>query len=272
MGPIVINIDPVLLELGHVHVRWYGLIVLLAIVSGVWLGTREAARKGISSDDASGLAAWAVLGGLVGARLFHVVDRLDYYLVNPMAALAVWQGGLAIWGAIAGGAGAAALYALRHRLPLASLADAAAPALLLGQIIGRVACIINGDSAGVPTDLPWGFAYVHPRAMVPPDLVGVPTHPYPLYEILWNGATLALVWALRTRLKVDGALFLTYVTLYALGRFALSFVRREAVWFLGLQEAQVVAVVVLLAAAAAMYLVWRRAQAPVALAEVETQQ
>lgn len=269
MGPIVINIDPVLLDMGHIQVRWYGLIVLLAIAVGIWFGVREVTRRGVSSDDAWGLASWAVLGGLIGARLFHVVDRLDYYLVNPLAAFAVWQGGLAIWGAIAGGAGAAVWYAFKHRLPLASLADAAAPALLVGQIIGRVACIINGDSTGIPTDLPWGFAYMHPRAAVSPDLLGVPTHPYPLYEILWNGATLALVWGLRTRARVEGALFLTYVTLYALGRFALSFVRREVVWLLGLQEAQVVAVVVLVAAAVALYMLWRRAQAQAALAPVE---
>ncbi|MEK7682332.1 MAG: prolipoprotein diacylglyceryl transferase [Chloroflexota bacterium] len=269
MGPIVINIDPVLLSLGHIHIGWYGIIVTLAIAVGVWVATREAKRRGVSVDDTLGLASWAIVGGLIGARLFHVIDKLDYYIANPLAALAVWQGGLAIWGAIVGGAVAAALYARRHGLPLARLADAATPALLVGQMIGRFACVINGDSTGTPTDLPWAFVYVNPGAMVPPDLLGVPTHPYPVYEILWNSVVLGVVWILRSRVKREGILFLTYVSLYAVGRFALSFVRREVIWFGGLQEAQVMSVIVLIAAVVALVELLRRARPTVRAAMVK---
>ena len=268
MGPIVINIDPVLLSLGHIHIGWYGIIVTLAVVAGVWVATREARRRGVSVDHTLDLAVWAVVGGLIGARLFHVIDKLDYYMTYPFAALAFWQGGLAIWGAIAGGAVAAALYARRHKLPLARLADAAAPALLVGQMIGHVACVINGDSTGTPTTLPWGFVYVNPGAMVPSDLLGVPTHPYPVYDILWMGVVLGVIWTLRSRVKTEGVLFLTYVSLYAVGRFFLTFVRREAVWFWGLQEAQVVSLVALAVAGVALYLVLRRTQARAALSAV----
>ena len=260
MGPIVVNIDPVLLSLGHIHIGWYGIIVTLAIVAGVWVATREAKRRGISADHTLDLTTWAVVGGLIGARLFHVIDKLDYYMANPLAALAIWQGGLAIWGAIAGGAVAAALYARRQGLPLARFADAATPALLVGQMIGRFACIINGDSTGTPTDLPWGFVYVNPGSMVPPELLGVPTHPYPVYEILWNSIVLGVIWILRSRVKREGVLFLTYVSLYAVGRFALSFVRREVIWFGGLQEAQVMSVIVLIAVGVALVALLRRAR------------
>lgn len=269
MGPIIINIDPVLLTLGHIHIGWYGIIVTLAIAVGVWVATREAKRRGISEDETLGLASWAVIGGLIGARLFHVVDKLDYYIANPLAALAIWQGGLAIWGAVAGGAVAAVLYTRRHGLPLARLADAAAPALLVGQMIGHVACIINGDSTGTPTDLPWGFVYVNPGAMVPAELLGVPTHPYPLYDILWMSVVLGVIWMLRSRVKTEGVLFLTYVSLYAVGRFVLTFVRREAIWFLGLQEAQVVAVIVMAAAVIALWVLSRRAQQRAVLVQAE---
>lgn len=269
MGPIVINIDPVLLSLGHIHIGWYGIIVTLAIVAGVWVATRETKRRGISADHTLDLTTWAVVGGLIGARLFHVIDKLDYYIANPLAAFAIWQGGLAIWGAIAGGAVVATLYARRHGLPLARLADAAAPALLVGQMIGHVACIINGDSTGTPTNLPWAFVYVNPGAMVPPNLLGVPTHPYPVYDILWMSVVLGVIWMLRSRVKTEGVLFLTYVSLYAVGRFVLTFVRREVIWFGGLQEAQVVSVIVLVVAGAALVALLRRARPTVRAAAVE---
>lgn len=132
------------------------------------------------------------------------------------------------------------------------------PALLTAQIIGRFACIINGDAYGGPTSLPWGFIYINPGSMIPGNLSGVPTHPYPVYEMLWNLVSLALALKLRHQLKANGLLFLGYLSFYAVGRFILTFVRQESIWFWGLQEAQVLAIAILMASVGVMVYLYRK--------------
>lgn len=253
MNGIVINIDPVLLRIGHFELRWYGVIIALAILAAVLVATREFRRKGLAADEVYALLPWVLIGGLVGARLFHVIDRWEYYAGTPLQIFAVQQGGLAIWGAIAGGGIALALYAKVRRLPLGRLVDAIAPGLIVAQMIGRFACIINGDAAGGITSLPWGFVYTHPGSMIPAALYGQPTHPYPVYEILWNGLSLLILLRLRHHFTGDGLVFLSYLSLYSLGRFVLTFVRQENI-FWGLQQAQIVALLAFLGSlAAAVY-------------------
>lgn len=250
MSGIVINVDPVLLHFGHFALRWYSVIILAAVIAAVLISARQAKKKGLPPEVIYTMAPWLLVAGIVGARLFHVVDRWSYYAANPSLILQIQQGGLAIWGALVGGAIALFVYARARRLPLARLLDVLVPGLLVAQIIGRFACIVNGDAAGAATSLPWGFIYVNPEAMVPAGLAGVPTHPYPVYEMLWNGITLAVLLKASGRFKVDGALFLSYASVYALGRLVLTFVRQEAVWFWGLQEAQVVSIVLMVASIA----------------------
>src|SRR2546428_7158754 len=177
-------VDPVLIQVGSLTIRWYGLMIATGIALGIYLALREARRKGISEDRTYSCAMWGVLGAIVGARLFHVIDRIDFYLQNPASVLAVQQGGLAIWGGVLGGIGAGALYCRLAGLPVARVADAAAPGMLLGQIVGRLGCLINGDAYGAPVDLPRSLMYVHHEALIPN--LREYTHPYPLYEIGWN--------------------------------------------------------------------------------------
>lgn len=259
MNGIVININPTALRIGHFMLNWYSIMVMLAILVAVRIAIWEGKRKGISSETVISLAPWLVVGGLIGARLFHVIDKWDYYAGNPLQAFAVWQGGLAIWGGLAGGGVAAIIYARLKNIPAGRLADTLVPALLVGQIIGRFACIIDGDAVGGATTLPWGFTYINPGAMVPPGLLGVSVHPYPVYDQLWNLVGLAIALKLRRHLKTDGLLFLTYLSIYAVGRFVFSFVRQEKIWFWGLQEAQVIAIIILLTALATLiYLALKR--------------
>ena len=254
MNGIIINIDPVAAHIGGIEIRWYSLAILTAVIVGTWIAAREAKGKGIDPGDIYSLAIWVVLGGILGARLFHVIENLGYYADNP-ADLMKFEG-LAIWGAVAGGGVATVIYTRLRQLPLRRMADVTVPGLLVGQIIGRLGCIVNGDAYGDVTGLPWGFIYKHPDASIPSRLLNVPTHPYPVYEMIWNAVILLTVlFFLRRYLKTDGMLFLSYLSFYAVGRFALSFVREEKVWFWGLQEAQVVAIVVLaLSAGAILYL------------------
>jgi phosphatidylglycerol:prolipoprotein diacylglycerol transferase len=241
MNGIVININPVIFQLGGFELRWYSLAVLAAVLAALLIAVHIARRKGIPPAAIYSAAPWVLLGGILGARLFHVLDHLSYYLAHPAQVMAIQQGGLAIWGALIGGGLALVVYARSARLNLAVLSDLLMPALLVGQIIGRLGCIVNGDAAGGLTSLPWGFIYTNPAAMVPPGLLGVPTHPYPVYEMLWNGLSLVLIWRVSKRTHKNGSLFAVYLALYALGRIVLTTVRQETVLFWGLQEAQVLA-------------------------------
>ena len=267
MSGLVINIDPVIIHVGHFALRWYSVFIVLAVVAAVLISARQAKKNGLAGEVIYSMTPWLLVAGIVGARLFHVIDKWSYYAANPALIFQVQQGGLAIWGALVGGAIALFAFARARHLPLARLLDVLVPGLLVAQIIGRFACIVNGDAAGSLTTLPWGFIYVNPEAMVPAGLAGVPTHPYPVYEMLWNGASLLLLLKLRGRLKADGALFFGYVGLYSLGRLALTFVRQEAVWFWGLQEAQVVSIILMAASTALLVFRLRRSRPATAARE-----
>ena len=238
---ITVSVDPIIFSIGHYAVRWYSLILLIAIAIGVWLTAREAYRKGLKKDDIYDTAIWIILGGLIGARLFHVLDHWSHeYAENPIRALYVWEGGLAIWGALVGGLLVGALIAWRRGWHLSKLLDAAAPGLVLAQAIGRIACVVTGDAMGKPTDGPFGFAYTNPNAMVPQ--LGVYYTPMPVYELVINLGIFALLWQLRKRNWQDGKLFLVYLVLYSLERFFLAFTSSYRIIALGLTQSQIIAV------------------------------
>jgi phosphatidylglycerol---prolipoprotein diacylglyceryl transferase len=254
---VTINIDPIIFHIGHIAIRWYGLIVIIAIVVGVWMSVREAQRKGFKADELYDGAVWVVISGLLGARLFHVLDHWPHrFADNPISALYIWEGGLAIWGGVAGGLIAVALLARRKgwRLPL--LLDSVAPGLVLAQAIGRFACIITGDAMGKPTNGPFGFAYTNPGAAVPE--LGVFYTPMPVYEILANLAIFALLWQLRKKEWPEGILFLLYLTLYSLERFFLAFTSSYQIIALGLTQSQIVALITLAVALPMLILLSRQ--------------
>ena len=234
---ITINIDPILLSLGHFALRWYELIVATAMVVGIWVALREAKRKGLSDSQFADTIPWRIAGGMIGARLFHVIDHWpDEYAAYPVRALYVWEGGLAIWGGVIGGLAALAFFAWRRALSLSVLLDTAVPGLVLGQAIGRIACVITGDAVGKPTAGPFGLAYSDPGAMVPQ--LNVYYAPTPVYEILMNLTIFAILWRLRKRSLPDGALFLVYLVLYSVGRFVITFWSAYKIIALGFNQAQ----------------------------------
>ena len=134
---ITIPIDPILFSIGHFHLRWYSLIVTVAIIIGTWLAVKEAGRKGFNTEKISESVLWVVITGLVGARLFHVLDHWsDVFAANPVRALYIWEGGLAIWGGVLGGLAATAVLARINHWKLTRLLDAFVP----GVEIGRASC------------------------------------------------------------------------------------------------------------------------------------
>lgn len=244
---ITVSIDPIIFSIGHFHLRWYSLIVMLAIGIAFWLVIKEAGRKGYTKDAVFDLGVWVVVGGMIGARLFHVIDHWpDVFSKDPGRIFAIWEGGLAIWGGIVGGLITLAVIAWRKHWNLARMLDTFAPGVVLGQAIGRVACIITGDSVGKPTNGPFGLAYTSPDAMVPE--LGVFYTPTPIYEILLNSAIFLVLWRLRKNKLPDGALFLVYLTLYSIGRFFITFLSSYREFAFGLNQAQIVSLISLMVA------------------------
>lgn len=238
---IDIGFDPILIDLGRFQLAWHGILTAVAIAVAVLYGERRLSRAGLSGEAMGSVVLWSIIGGVIGARLFHVADHLEYYLANPLQAISLWEGGLAVYGAFFGGIVAAIIAIRRAGFPVWKLLDAGAPAMLVGQAIGRVGCFMNGDAWGAPTAADWGVVYSHPRDLIRPDLMGVPTHPYPLYEIAAVAVWLAVLWLIRGRLAPRGTTFLVAMMGYASIRFGLTFFRQETVLFWGLQEAQVIA-------------------------------
>jgi phosphatidylglycerol---prolipoprotein diacylglyceryl transferase len=252
---IVIDIDPVLVTFGSFAIRWYGLMMSLAILAGVALAMRRARAAGISEDDTLYVVLWALPSAFVGARLLHVIDAWQYYTTYPLQILAIQEGGLAIYGGLLGGVAGGALAARRKGLLSWRTLDVAAPAMILGQAIGRLGCFINGEHQGHPADLPWATSYIHPGAMAPDSL---PRHPAQMYEFFFDLAILGLLLLLGRRVKRDGVIFTLYAALYSFGRFWISSLREDAPFLLGFTEAQVVSVAVFFLAFPALLVLSRR--------------
>jgi phosphatidylglycerol:prolipoprotein diacylglycerol transferase len=242
---VTININPVIGHLGPLTFRWYGLIMAIAVLVGGWIFSRAARRRGISGDHVLGIMLVGVPSAVVGARLFHVIDDFGFYWHHPSQIFGWQLVGLAIYGVMAGGFGALVAYCRWKKLSVLRVLDSVAIAFPVGQVIGRFANIINGDTWGPPTTLPWAITYTNPHAYLPANLLGVPTQPTPIYEQLWLLVVIGiLLWAIP-RMKTPGMAFLAYLGLYSFGRFFLSYLRVNNILFLGLREAQIVALIVL---------------------------
>jgi prolipoprotein diacylglyceryl transferase len=249
-------------QLGPFPLRAYALAILAGIAVAVWLTERRYRARGAPPGTVLDVAYWAVPFGIVGGRLYHVVSSPDAYFGtdgDPWQAFAIWNGGLGIWGAIALGAGGAAIALSRRGLRLAPFADAGAPGLLVAQAIGRLGNWFNQELFGAPTTLPWGLEI--DRQHLPPGYAeGTLFHPTFLYEMLWNLAAAAvLIWAERRFRLGHGRVFWLYVVLYTTGRLWIEMLRIDpAEQVLGLRLNVWTSLVVLAGAATALILLGRR--------------
>jgi phosphatidylglycerol:prolipoprotein diacylglycerol transferase len=239
---------PVLVQFGSFQLRSYGVVLALSFVLAAWLASREARRKGLDPNVVNDFVVYALVGGIIGARLYYVAfSNPADFLRQPWEILAVWHGGIGIIGAIVGGFVAALWYCRRRNVPLRRFADALAPGLILGQATGVLACLLNGDSYGKASGGPWAITYTDPRAMAP---LNVPLHPVELYEMAAYFLVFALVWQARKKFTTNGAVFLTYLAGYGAARFAVEFFRgNPAIFAWGVPAAQVFGAALIVAAA-----------------------
>jgi phosphatidylglycerol:prolipoprotein diacylglycerol transferase len=239
---IKIGIDPVLVTIGGVKIHWYGIMIAIGLYAGIQVALRDAPRRGIDRDQLMNVALLAAILGIVGGRLYYVVqNNPSFFLHHPEQILAVWQGGMAFYGAIFGGGLALAISAWRWHIPFWSLLDVGALGMTIGQTFGRVGNIINGDIVGYKTN-GWGFEYTNPHTFGPPN---TPVQPASLYELLISLALFLILWNLRTRIHPEGMLAMLYLILYSISQFFIFFVRDNLVILGGLKQAQVTALVVI---------------------------
>jgi phosphatidylglycerol:prolipoprotein diacylglycerol transferase len=243
---------PVLIQLGTFELRSYGVIVALSFFLALWLSAREAKRSGLDPALVHDFAFYALLGGIVGARIYYVVfSNPAYFVQKPWEIVAVWHGGIGIIGALLGGFLTALWYCRKKQLSFWRFADTLAPGVALGQAAGVIACLLNGDSYGKPADVAWAITYTDPRALAP---LNIPLHPVEIYEMAAYLLLFLLVWQTRGKYKTPGFVFLTYLTGYGAARFAVEFFRgNPAIFAWGIPAAQVFAVVLVLTAIAGFY-------------------
>jgi phosphatidylglycerol---prolipoprotein diacylglyceryl transferase len=251
-------LDRVALELGPVTIYWYGLIIGLGAMLGLWLAVRESERRGLAKDTFVDAVMIAVPVAILCARLYYVAFEWDYYKDNPGKILAVWEGGIAIHGALIGSFLIALIFSKKRGISFWKLVDIAAPSILLGQAIGRWGNFMNQEAHG--GEIPRSFL----ESLMLPDFIinqmyidGAYYHPTFLYESLWNFLGVIVLLYLRRVNLHRGELFLTYLIWYSVGRFFVEGLRTDSLMLTeSLRMAQVMSLIWI--AAAVILWIYRR--------------
>lgn len=272
---MIIDLDPNV-HLGPLTLAWHGIFTAVGIFFGVWLATKLVAPR-VSEADATAIATWGVVGGIVGARLFHVADCWTGcagipggYSQNLLQILFIWTGGIAVWGAAIGGVLGGLIVALRRgTVPIGFTADGAAPAIGLGFAIGRIGDIINGEHHAIACQPPNGLCveFTNPATLgqSPTFPIGDPrysdglVHLVVAYDMAWNIVGVVGALLLRGRRLPDGLVFWLWLAWYAVGRFLLGYLRvGDPNYAFGLREDQAIAVLVFAAAIPMLVRLWPR--------------
>ena len=283
MIPILLRLGPVNL-LGHpltLTIYSYGLMMALGFIAADLVIAADCPRRGIDPDYATAVVLWGALGGLIGARLYDVLDNWRLYMANPITI--IWSGSGFVWfGGFIGGMTAAYFVARYYKVSVGATADMCGPALAIGQALGRIGCHLSGDGDwGIPSTLPWAVAY--PKAIVGwgPQTVlkldphgnlvsgffpGVRVHPTPIYEAILYAGVFFILWSMRKRAGTPGRIFFLYLVLLGGCRFMVEFLRINPRVMWGLSEAQIIALAMVVTGTVALYLTgglfsgWTRAE------------
>jgi phosphatidylglycerol:prolipoprotein diacylglycerol transferase len=258
---IVIDLNPNLFRIGPFLITWHGVFAVLGILAAARLGLWLLAKDGVDTTHSADGVAWMVVLGLVGARLLYVWENFRIFAGgNLLRVFALTEGGISQWGGLFGAMAGAYVWARRAKFSYWKLIDASGAAAMIGLAVGRIGDVINGEHHGTPTNAPWGVEYVNPATLGDP---GVVVHPEVAYEMVLTLALLAALLPFHQRLKArlpDGVLGLVYLGLYAAGRFFLSFYRTDPAVFAGLRQAQLASLLMVVIAAVAIPVLYRRAR------------
>ena len=252
---ITIHLDPVLVQLGPIAFRWYGLMYVVGILAGMWIIRKYANQCGIDDDQINTLFWPAAIAGFIGGRLYYVIQQpLGPYLEQPWRIIATWEGGMAFYGSIFGVVLALLVTCWRANIRLWPVLDAAALLALPAQAVGRIGNIVNGDVIGYPSEVPWAFLYTHPATFAPSTTVAY--HPAAVYELLGNAVLFAILWPLRHRFRTPGMIFAFYLVGYSVAQIIIFVWRLNEVVIWELKQAQVTGILV--ATAGILLAIWLR--------------
>lgn len=262
-------------NIGPLTIHFYGILIMIGALAAAFVAGRQAKRRSISGEVVWDMFPWLIIGGIIGARLWHILTppasmveqgiTTWYYLTHPLDALSIWKGGLGIPGAVIGGAIALWIYTRKRKMSFGMWADFAAPGLALAQAVGRLGNYVNQEVYGAPTDLPWAITI--DRAHRLPEYIEQATyHPLFAYELIYNLINMAvLLWISRKfagRLR-DGDIFLAYLVIYPFGRFFLEFLRLDPSPVAGININQTIMAIIAVAAAAVLIFRKRKPVTPV---------
>ena len=255
------SLNRVFIEIGSWPIYWYGVIIATGAFLGLYIATKESNRLGLKKDTMVDLVVFAIPVAILFARLYYVIFEWEQYAGGPWwKVFAVWEGGLAIHGALIGAVLTAVVFAKVRKVPFWKLADIAAPSLILGQAIGRWGNFMNQEAHGGPMS---EAAYENFHQYLPDFIMnqmcidGVMYYPTFLYESFWNILVFVLLMYLRRKNPLRGEVFLTYVMTYSIGRFFIEGMRTDSLYVIGeLRTAQLLSVILIITALALM--IYRR--------------
>ena len=257
---IVINLDPNLFRIGPFLITWHGVFAVLGILAAARLGLWLLAKDGVDTSHAGDAVVWMVVVGLVGARLLYVWENFQLFTGQWLRVFALTEGGISQWGGLFGAMVGGYIWARRNAISFWKVIDAGGAAAMIGLAVGRIGDVINGEHHGTPTSAPWGVEYVNPSTLGQPGQI---VHPEVAYEMILTLALLGLLLPFHQRLKArlpNGVLGLIYLGAYAAGRFLLSFYRTDPSVFLGMRQAQVASLLMVVVAVVAIPILMMRAR------------
>lgn len=246
-------INPNAFSIGEFPVAWYGVIIGLGILFAMYLASKEGDLKGMPPDFILDLAFWTVPIAILGARLYYVIFELDYYLANPTQILQIWNGGLAIYGALIVGAITVYVYTKKRGVPFMLTLDVLAPGVLIAQSMGRWGNFINQEAHGGEVTREFLEGLFLPEFIINQmNIEGIYYHPTFLYESLWSLLGFLLILYIRRRPEFlrEGEVMFTYIMWYSFGRFFIEGIRTDSLYFLGMRASQVLSLLLFFGAMA----------------------
>src|SRR5690606_28500775 len=221
--------NPIAFELGRIPVYWYGLIIMTGVLIGLWLASKEATRRKLPDESITNLVIWALPISIISARTYYVIFKWDYYSQNMSDIPKIWEGGIAIHGALIGAVVTAIIYAKKKNLSFWMLADVVAPSLILAQAIGIWGNFMNQEAHGESVSRNFLEGLKLPDFIINQMYIdGQYYHPTFLYESMWNFfGFIFLIYLRKAKLKT-GELFLFYIIWYSIGRFFIEGLRTDS--------------------------------------------
>lgn len=237
---------PSTLELGPLSIKYYGVCITVGVVLGYYLVHKRSSLYGISKETIDNLLPYLIIAVLVGARLYHVIDDWSYYSQNQWQILAIWQGGIGIYGGLIAGLATALWFAKRYKIDFLRLLDLSAPSILLAQAIGRIGNYFNQEAFGPPTTLPWGV-YIDEQNRPSIWQSAQAFHPLFLYDFLWNFIGFILLYRYAPRVRqLRGLIIGCYFIWFGFGRLLIEQLRFDTALLFGIKLATIISMVLII--------------------------